>query len=461
MFHARHPRLAAAAAATAVVLTLTAACSSGSDDTSDDAATGGSTAGTPSGDILVLTNRTDLVDSKLKEYAATFEQKYPEVTVKFEALTDYEGEVKTRMSTKDYGDVLLIPNSVSAADYKDFFEPLGKTDELAQKYHFTGEAAFDGITYGMATFGNANGMVYNKDVFTKAGITDLPTTPEQLISDLQAVKDKTDAIPFYTNYKDGWPLTWPQNLMGAVSGDKDAGVKMAADDAPWTSGKEKYTLDSLLYDIAKAGLIEPDPTTTNWESSKNLIGTGKVAVMALGSWAVPQMQDAATKAGGSADSIGFMPAPFQVDGKFTSPIAGDYKNAININSKHKAAARAWIDWFTADSGFYDFAGGLPTVIGQPAPATLKDFEATGVQYLEMTPEPKLTLIDNQAEIGLSQPDYYRQLVDSARGALKQSKDQIFEGLNKKWAAAHFLFRPSKIWSLLCLSAPRAESTSWR
>jgi len=423
-------RIAVAAAAVAA-LSLTAACSNGDGDASSD----GASDGAPSGEILVLTNRTDLVDTKLQDYKKTFEAKYPDVTVKFEALTDYEGEVKTRMNTKDYGDVLLIPNSVSVADYPDFFEPIGSTDELGKTYRFVNEAAVDGTAYGLATFGNANGVVYNKDVFEAAGITDLPTTPEDFISALQAVKDKTDAVPFYTNYKDGWPLTWPQSWMGAVSGDKDALVKMAADDAPWAEGSEKATVDSLLYDITKAGLIEDDPTTTNWENSKNLIATGKIGAMALGSWAVPQMQEAATKAGTDPASIGFMPPPFAVDGTPTSPIGGDYKMAINVNSEHKAAARAWFDWFIDESGFYDYAGGLPTVAADPAPANLKEFEATGVEYLEVTPEPTLSGIDNQAEIGLGQPDYYRQLVDSARGASDETKESIFEGLNAKWADA--------------------------
>jgi raffinose/stachyose/melibiose transport system substrate-binding protein len=435
MFHTRHMRIAVAAAA-AVTLTLTAACSSGSDDSADSPSeSGGASAAAPSGDILVLTNRTDLVDTKFKEYKAAFEAKYPEVKVTFEALTDYEGEVKTRMNTEDYGDVLLIPNSVPVADYPDFFEPVGKTAELAKTHRFVTSTEVEGTSYGLATFGNANGMVYNKDVFAKAGIAELPTTPEQFIADLQSIKDSTEAVPFYTNYKDGWPLTWPQSNMGAVTGDKDALVAMSMSDAPWADGQEKATIDSLLFDVAKAGLIEKDPTTTNWENSKNLIATGKVAVMALGSWAVPQMQEAATKAGADPASIGFMPMPYQVDGKFVASVGPDYQLAVNVNSEHKPAAQAWQTWFVNESGFYDFAGGLPTLSANPAPKNLQEFEATGVQYLELTAVPKLSSIDSESEIGIGQPDYYRLLIDSARGASKETKESIFEDLNKKWAAA--------------------------
>ncbi|WP_426594744.1 ABC transporter substrate-binding protein [Cellulomonas sp. McL0617] len=420
-----------AATAAASLIALTAACSSGSG--SADASSADS--GAPSGDITVLTNRTDLVDTTFADYKKTFEAKYPDVKVTFEAITDYDGEVKTRMNTDDYGDVLILPTGVANADLSSFFEPLGTTDQLGTKYRFVNEQANGGKVYALATFGNANGIVYNKKVFRDAGITAEPTSTDEFMTDLKAIKAKTDAVPLYTNYKDGWPLTWPQGLMGAYTGDKDALVKMAKDDAPWTKGQEKYEVDSLLYDVAAAGLIEADPTTTNWEDSKNLLATGKIGTMVLGSWAVPQMQDAAKTAGTDPADIGFMPAPVEVDGKLHSPVGGDRQLAINIHSKHKAAARAWFNWFIDDSGFYQVAGGLPTVKDAPPSDNLKDFEATGVQYLEMTPSPELSDRSKASEVGIDQPDYYRELIDAARGASGQNKDQIFQQLDSKWASA--------------------------
>lgn len=60
------------------------ACSSGGDS---GGGSGGGTDGTPSGEITVLTQRTDLVqDGTLDEYAQQFEDAYPGTTVKFESL---------------------------------------------------------------------------------------------------------------------------------------------------------------------------------------------------------------------------------------------------------------------------------------------------------------------------------------------------------------------------------------
>lgn len=419
------PRLFAIAAVVGVGLS---ACGGGSESEAESS-------GPPSGEILVLTNRTDVVDTVFQDYAAEFNKEYPDVEVKFQALTDYAGEVKTRMSTSDYGDVLLVPADISGTDLPDFFEPLGATDELGEKYRFIEQKAVDGQAYGIATFGNANGFVYNKKVFEEAGITEWATTPEEMLTNLEAIKANTDAIPYYTNYKDGWPLSWPNSLIGAVSGDPEAAVNMAESDAPWAAGEEMEQIDSLLYSMVEDGLSEDDPTTTNWEESKSLLGKGEIAMMPLGSWALPQMAEAAEKAGASADDIGFMPAPFQVDGAFNSPIGPDYMMGINSNSENKKAARAWLDFFVDESGYYEFAGGVPTQQDLPMPTNLSELTDAGVNFVDMTPSPKRDEINNESEIGIGDPDPYRALVDSARGAKDESKEDIYTGWNEKWSTA--------------------------
>jgi raffinose/stachyose/melibiose transport system substrate-binding protein len=399
----------------------------------DDAGSAGKIAG----EITVLTQRTDIVNTVFADYKKKFEAKYPGTTVKFEAITDYEGDVRVRMNTKNYGDVLLIPNSVNADQLKSFFEPLGTVEQLQDKYRFVrNEQTFDGKVYGLSITGNAQGYVFNKKIWTQAGITEAPRTPAEFLAALKAIKEKTGAIPLYTNYKDGWPLGQWEGARGAVSGDPDAVTKLGQDDAPWSPGKEQYIIDSLLYDAVKGGYTEPDPTTTNWEQSKGLLGTGKIATMMLGSWSIVQMQQAAT----SKDDIGYWPFPQQTNGKFYTVIGGDYKNAINVNSKNKATARAWIDWFTDESNYATDQGGVSTVKSAAMPATLDGLTAAKTEFIELNPAPKgqeglADKIGNSAEIALFDGKYRQGIVDAARGAKNESKDQIFADLNKKWSQA--------------------------
>ena len=426
-------RILAASTAAAVVLVL-GACSGGSTGGGDGDGDG------PSGTITVLTNRTDIVDTVLQDYVTEFQKSYPDVDVEFEAVTDYEGDVSIRLNSGDYGDVLLIPNTVDADQLSTFFEPLGTVDELGSTYRFIHDKAYEGQVYGLATFGTAMGYVLNKPVWEKAGITEPPATPEEFLDALEAIKDSSpDTVPYYTNYADGWPLTQWQSNQGSIDGPEAVNLR-TEQDAPWTEGEEQYAIDSLLYDVVEAGLSEPDPTTTNWEESKNLVGTGQVGSMVLGSWAVTQMQDAAEAAGNPREDIGFWPMPWQTDGAFHSTVGADYKLAISKHSENKEAAEAWLYWFLDESGFAASQGGLAPQVGGESPEILADFETFGVEEVEIAPAPEgeenlLADIYNAAEIDLNGDQFRRQYIDVARGAADGDKASFFADLNDRWATA--------------------------
>lgn len=416
---------------------LLAACGGGS--SAGQASAAPSAAAEPSGAIQLLTWRTDLVkDGTFDKYVAAFKAKYPKVTdVKVEGITDYEGEVKTRMNTDNYGDVLAIPNTVSGKQLPDFFEPLGDQAELEKAYRWLDTKSYEGKSYGIPVVGNVQGVLYNTKVFAAAGITDFPTTPDAFLADLQAIKDKVPGVtPLYTNYKDGWPLTAWTYYRGGVSGDVNFSNELTADKAPWTGTKDMAVIDGLVYDAVAKKLTEADPTTTNWESSKNLVGTGKIGVMFLGSWAIPQMQAAAVAAGGSADDIGYMPFPNQANGKFYAVAGGDYNLGINVNSKNKVTARAWIDWFNNESGFSAAQVGLSPLTAGEVPAALKPFvEKVELITLEPAPagkEDALNQVQKAAELSMDTPDYRQALIDDARSG-KKTKQQVFDALNKQWA----------------------------
>ncbi|MFF5426273.1 MULTISPECIES: ABC transporter substrate-binding protein [unclassified Streptomyces] len=420
------------------VATLTVAgCGGGGAATGEIAAAPADPAGV-SGRIKVLTHRTDLVqDGTLKRYAADFNKVYPKVKVTFEGITDYEGEVKIRMNTKTYGDVLMIPAAVAKNDYPAFFAPLGPAAELARKYRFSDKTEVDGKVYGIAQFGTANGFVYNKALWKKAGITAWPRTPQEFLAALRTLGDRTDAVPYYTNFKDGWPMVqWTSNV-GSVTCDAKATDKLAGPVSPWKAGGELHTIDTLVHDIVKQGLAEKDPTTTNWETSKALLAEGKIGSMMLGSWSITQMRAAAKQAGGSAEDIGFMPFPAQKNGAFCATLVSDYQQAVSAHSENKPAARAWIDWFTEKSGYSEREGAVPAVKAAPMPATLKDFVDNDVTFVERSEAETAVVneIDNAAEIGLNKPDYRQKLIDTARGAQDGSLQDFFADLNKKWDEA--------------------------
>ncbi len=386
--------------------------------------------------ITVLTNRTDVVSSLFeKDYNEAFHKEYPGITVKYESFTDYAGTVKTRMSTEDYGDVLLIPGGTPISELPDFFEPLGDYDEMSEKYGYLVGATYDGKVYGLPTYASVNGIVYNKKVFHEAGVTSLPKTPEEFMQALQKIKNNTSAVPYYTNYAAEWPLNGWASMIYSISGDANYKDKMVSDSSPFSPGKPYYIAYKMLYDTVKAQLVEKDPITSDWEKSKQMMADGEIGVLPLGSWAITQIKALSD----TPDDIQFMPFPYTLDGKQYSLAGQDYYMAINKHSKNKKSARAYLDWFIEKSGYSDFCGGINAVKGTPFPEDLKSFEATGVEILTEQPAAKeiegmFSKIDKASEVGIdSTGAVAKRIVESALGNTNESYDDIMNDINKRWA----------------------------
>ncbi|RIW34260.1 carbohydrate ABC transporter substrate-binding protein [Bacillus salacetis] len=415
-----------------VVSGFLAGCSSneaGSDSGDDD--------GKVEGEITVITQRTDIVDTVFKDYAAKFQEEYPDVEVNFEALADYEGQIMPRMNTGDYGDVLLIPTSIPIEDIPDFFEPLGDVEEMQEEYMAIDERAVGGKVYGIPIAVNYSGIVYNKSVFEEAGISELQFTPDEFLKALEAVKEKTDAIPLYTNYAAGWTLTQWESALATVAGDPDyVNITQPNTDDNFVPGEPHYELYKVMYDVANKGLIEKDPLTTDWETSKQMLADGDIATMVLGSWAIGQIK-ALTD---TPEDIGYMPFPTNAE-KVLFPLSADYNLAVNVNSENKAAAKAWVDFFINESGYpTEQAFGLSPAKDALLPDALSEFEGTGIEFETLTPaeegqEGLVDAIDKEAEIGLWTEDFKKRIVEAAIGNTDETYDEIMKDLNEDWVKA--------------------------
>lgn len=413
---------------TALAAVTLVGCSSGSSDSDVET-------------ITFINHKTDWeTNGKWDEYIAKFNEKYPDIKVEVQTITDYAGQMKTRMNSKEYGDVLMIPGDISPKDYENFFEPLGDTEELSEKYLGLNDRSYEGVQYGIPSQMNATGLVVNKKVFEDAGITEFPKTTEDFIAALKKIKENDSSIvPLYTNYAAGWTLSnWDFTRPG-VSGDPDFTNEMTSDTSPFDEGDTMYTIYNTLYTVAKEGLIESDPTTSDWEQSKVDLANGKVAVMVLGSWVVPQIQEINED---NTDNITFEAFPVTVsDGKQYMPIGGDYNYGINVNSKHKKAARKFIDWMVNESDYAVDNGGIPTVKGAEYPKALQDSQDAGVELIEENPAPEgkeslFSDINNESELGIGSTDTEKQrIIDAAVGNSKESFDDIMKDFNTRWANA--------------------------
>ncbi len=433
-----------------------AACSGNdtSSDTGADTNAGGDTStstdagntGSDDGEQLVLkvlTCRTDRVeDGSLDAITDAFEQAN-NCIVEYQGYTDYESDVSTMMNTTEYGDVLMIPGTVKLADLGNFFEPLGTYDEMSQKYNWVDAKMYDNTVYGLPIFGGvAGGICYNKRIWAEAGVTELPKTPEDFIAALKLIDENTDAIPYYTNYADAsWTLVQWASLVNSASGSSSYETdKMIAKEDLFVDGEAYYEVYELMFDIfSNPNLIEEDPMTTDWEGCKKAINDGKIATMVMGSWAVSQFKEA----GENPDDIGYMPAPFNVDGQQYAESSPDYSLGINKNRSDeiKDLAKKYITWFVEDSGFAVKEGCVGTLKGSEMPAYLDAFADCTMFTTQPAPEGLVGVwdtINNDSEVGTWQGDAanFKILIAEAAfaGESKDAMVQIMNDANAKWAA---------------------------
>ncbi|WP_408072560.1 ABC transporter substrate-binding protein [Butyrivibrio sp. JL13D10] len=316
--------------------------------------------------IKLLTHRTDMMaddypGTNWASYIAAFNEVYPNITVDVEGITDYAEDSLLRLQGGDWGDVMMIPG-IDASEYANYFMPYGTVENMESVIRFAKDKQYDDIVYGIPSTGNAQGVLYNKAVFEQAGIDTLPTTPEEFIEDLKLIKEKTDAIPLYTNYAAGWTMgAWDAYIAGTATGDATyMNQKLPHTANPFSDpgdGTHAYNVYKVLYDAVAEGLIEDDYSTTDWEGCKGMINRGEIGTMVLGSWAYSQMQ----AAGDKPEDIGYMSFPIKVNGKQYASAGPDYAFGINKDASddNRLAALVFVKWMTNESGFSYNEGGIP------------------------------------------------------------------------------------------------------
>ena len=316
--------------------------------------------------IKLLTHRTDMLaddypGTNWASYIAAFNEVYPNITVDVEGITDYAEDSLLRLQGGDWGDVMMIPG-IDASEYANYFMPYGTVENMESVIRFAKDKQYDGIVYGIPSTGNAQGVLYNKAVFEQAGIDTLPTTPEEFIEDLKLIKEKTDAIPLYTNYAAGWTMgAWDAYIARTATGDATyMNQKLPHTANPFSDpgdGTHAYNVYKVLYDAVAEGLIEDDYSTTDWEGCKGMINRGEIGTMVLGSWAYSQMQ----AAGDKPEDIGYMSFPIKVNGKQYASAGPDYAFGINKDASddNRLAALVFVKWMPNESGFSYNEGGIP------------------------------------------------------------------------------------------------------
>ncbi|QGQ98359.1 extracellular solute-binding protein [Paenibacillus psychroresistens] len=375
------------------------------------------------GKVTLATNRTDLIETNLKEYAEQFHAKYPDATVEFQAIKDYDQTIKIRMASNELPDIILIPGTVKNSDLPTFFAPLDDLG-LNDRIYFKDNRSLDGKLYGISSGSSAMGITYNKKAFQLAGITEVPKTLDEFLAACEKLKAK-GIIPLATNFKDKWPLYgWDQEAY-VVTGDAGLHNSMAKQEAPFAVDGPHWKAFSILKTLVDKGYTEKDLMSTNWEASKKDVASGKMAMYLLGNWVVPQVIDN----GSTTEDVGFFPLPLDNTGNAKAIIASDYFYGVNKKSANLPAAKALLKWIVEESGYSDFAGFIPVLKDKkPVLKQLADFMAMNPTMIEMQ-------ADNDEYLAISNKMQFDTSAFAQDAIMGDDMKKVFAEYDKKWQDA--------------------------
>ncbi len=235
------------------------------------------------------------------------------------------------------------------------------SDDLKKDLPTNSIFTYDGKLIGVPYNNDFRVLIYNKGHLAKAGINEAPKTPDELLADAKAVKEKAGV-----EYPIGLPLSATEGsatawylLTKAFGGDLfDAEFKPLFTD-PASAG---YKAMAFEITALKDGLIDPASTSLKDVEIQELFKSGKITFDVAG-WAgnLAVYTDASKSQVADDAAAALIP---NVDGK-SRTIGLPGALGVPVSAKDKETAHAFINWMLDPDTMVDNyvkLGNLPTRI---------------------------------------------------------------------------------------------------
>lgn len=306
-----------------------------------------------------------------KELISRFEQAYPRVSIKYVDTPVSVALVKfltaSRAGTAPdifRADVAWVSQFASLG----FLAKLDGTSLTHDESDFLAvpeeSTQYQGHRYAVPQTANSLALLYNKNLFRKAGITEPPRTWAQVITAARTLKAKTGVPGIYLNPAAYWllPFIYGEggNLVNASA------RKITIDDDKAVAGLQQAV------NLIKSGAAPKPLPATGYTEMTQRFATGKVGMIIDGPW---ELSNIRTSPGfGGADNLGIAPVPAG-SSRSAAPVGGqDYVVSSRISQSKTAAVTAFVDFMSSAQSQAFLAGRL----GQP-PARKSAYNLPGVR----------------------------------------------------------------------------------
>ena len=305
------------------------------------------------------------------EVIAAFEKEHPNVKIEVQHVANDTTIIQSRINSGDVPDVFaVLPGTVSESYYSYAYNWTEDTEVTGLFRENALEMCKDGEGNVMAlpwSYENM-GLLYNKDCFEKAGITELPTTMDELEEACKKL-EAAGITPIALAAKEGWVLS---QLATHFMMDKSMDASGTAE--ALKSGELTFEIlphwQNLFRFLDLAQEYGPNkPLEVDWEISENMLANGEAAIIHMGDWCQPTLDSFNPDA-----NLGFLPVPVgdgEEDSTLLSSISRVYM--VNKDSENLGLAKEYCEYIlTSDMGQYWICEGIGTV-----PGVKTDREVTG------------------------------------------------------------------------------------
>jgi raffinose/stachyose/melibiose transport system substrate-binding protein len=384
----RLPRTRDLALTAAALLALTAtACAPGDDDDG-----GGTT--TEAGDVetdvasmgdLTLTVWDQEVrtgqDKQLDALNASFEDKYPNVTIErvSRSFEDLNKTLRLAINSDDAPDVVQANNGRSIMGafvgagllrpLDGYAEAYGWDERFSDDVRSLASYSEDGSTfgsgnlYGVPQVGELVGLWYNKSKLEALGI-DVPQTTVDLEAALQVAAEAGE-VPIQFGNQEGWPgiheFGFVQNQM--VPADEIRDLGFGVEGASWTTPENEEAAQTLA-SWAEGGYFTEGFNGLAYDPAWQEFAKGEGVFVIAGTWLLADLSAA------MGDDVGFSLPPIGKSGELAVTGGTGLPFAITESTEHADAAAAYLDHITSPEAMtaIEEAGGLPVYGAGTAPA---------------------------------------------------------------------------------------------
>jgi raffinose/stachyose/melibiose transport system substrate-binding protein len=338
-----------------ILIAMTAAGCGGKNNGATASANPGNTAGAPNNagggknvTIKLLQFKVGIAE-QLAGLITEYEKENPGVRIQMDTVgggADYGAALKAKFNSGDKPDIFNNGGYSDLNLWVDQLEDLSDQPWVKDLVKGASEPMTkNGRLYGQPLNLEGYGFVYNRDLFTKAGITALPKTLSQL--NAAAVKLKAAGItPFINGYGEWWVLgNHFVNIPFAQQADPNAFIAGLNKGTAKIPGNAVFNNWLGLFDLTlKYG--NKNPLQTDYKTQITDFALGKAAMTQQGNWSQADLDK--TNPG---IHVGFLPMPISDDPATndTLPVGVPNNWVIHKNSAVKNEAKKFLNWMVTSA----------------------------------------------------------------------------------------------------------------